>query len=244
VLDLQELRAEREQLKKVSEVESLIVASMAKQRQLVAERRAGLEVQLAEAMQALEQRKQEAEQVMDQAATLKAQARAGQGLEEAWQEVEDAEAEVKVTEACLACVRARQAHSAVEARGRGEEASSLYQVYTAATGVRLFPQETGEVEGYVALADRIRPLEGSALEQEAGPSAVAAEKLWEAIEACLPVDIMHPVVGESPASADDEPSSLAPEARPASCCKEEAKAVDAQPSCGGLRVREASRGGG
>jgi len=229
MLDLHELRPEREQLEKVSEVESRIGAAIAKQKEVVAERRAVLEAQLAEAVQALEQRKQEAEEVKGQARALEAEAGAKEGFEDAWLEVEAAEAEVKATDERLAATRELRAARAAEAQRSCEEASSLYQVYTAATGVRWFPQESGDVEGYVALAGRVHPLDGPLPFEESEPLAAAAS-LWEAIEACLPIDA-RPVVDELHAD-DDEASGQNP-------CKERA----AQPSSE-RRVREASRGGG
>ena len=97
-----------------------------------------------------------------------------------WPQLEEASAELQDAHSRMATVR-EQAHELdSEQQERQEAASCLYELYSAATGIRWDGDGTGE-EGYIALGGTVRPFS-----MQGASMMAAADAVWEEIEACLP----------------------------------------------------------
>jgi len=212
MLDLHELRLERDHLRRVGEAEAKIRGSIEQKRRAVAEKRAALEAQLLHAEEALQKEKEAALKIHAEVAAECAKDRAREahgGLSAAWPEVEDAASRVKKAEADLAETRRLIGERAEAEQRHVEETSNLYQMCCAATGVRWNLHASG-VEGYVALNGKARAFEVSP--SQAADRKATADALWAEIESCLPSSDDVPVAPLSAPAAAAGLSTVSPSA--------------------------------
>lgn len=182
--DFDDFREEGERFRRVAEAEARLRGSLEQKRRGGAEKRAALEAQVAAAEEALRREKAEALAVHEELALAAEAARPGSGgLGGAWPGVEEAAAALRAADARLAETRRLAMERGEAEQQEVEEASSLYQVYCAGTGLRWDLHAPG-IEGYVAIDDAVRAFEVPSDDQRG--DVQLADALWKEIEACLP----------------------------------------------------------
>jgi len=174
-------RPELASLQRAVDTGALAHAAISQRRQVIAQHRSDLETKIDKAQAELRQERRSMQEIESRVLLGREEySRETKALQTLWPQIEEASAELQEAHTRMAAVR-EQAHELdSEQQERQEAASCLYELYSAATGIRWDGDSTGE-EGYIALGGTVRPfyMQGASM-------MAAADAVWEEIEACLP----------------------------------------------------------
>lgn len=173
-------RAERDLLRKASELEAKVRNTIEHRRRVVAEQSAELEAKVAAS-----ERELHAEQMATDTLQREVASRQREGRKESkciaglWPEAEEAAGAANRVNEQVSAVRAQQQRLHEKERAELETQQCVYEILAGATGV-CWDTESRGVEGYVAIGNAVRHIDTTGM-----PRKAAADKMWEQIEGCL-----------------------------------------------------------